>query len=412
MIKELKQSLGEHLKLAQDIQKEYAGKYNEMPAEKAAEFDRITDVCDSLQKQIESAEKLEKVNKWANAPSDEVPIAEATKGTSPAVEDDEKVRESAFIKRLLMGSAAQKAYTDAELKAVQADNWATGGFITAPQQMASTILKNVDNLLFMRQNGTVIPTGSEGLGIPMMITDVDDAEWTSEIGTSNTTEWAGGKRELKPHDIKKALLISTKLIRNARIDIASYLMARIAYKIAAPMENKFLNGNGVNQPLGLFTASADGISTARDVPAASSTVIAADDLVNMMYSLKQQYMSKATWMFHRDAIKQIRKLKTTNGDYIWNPMGLVGHGIQAGSPGEILGRPYQMSEYAPNTFTTGLYVGLLGDFSTYWIADEGSVRIQVLNELYARTSQVGYHVEAATDGAPVLEEAFARLKMA
>jgi hypothetical protein len=37
--------------------------------------------------------------------------------------------------------------------------------------------------------------------------------------------------------------------------------------------------------------------------------------------------------------------------------------------------------------------------------------VQVLNELYARTSQVGYHVESAHDGMPVLEEAFSRLQM-
>ena len=71
-----------------------------------------------------------------------------------------------------------------------------------------------------------------------------------------------------------------------------------------------------------------------------------------------------------------------------------------------------MSEYAPNTFTTGLYVGLLGDFSHYWIADALEMTVQRLVELYAGTNQTGFIGRLETDGAPVLEEAFARVKLA
>jgi len=70
------------------------------------------------------------------------------------------------------------------------------------------------------------------------------------------------------------------------------------------------------------------------------------------------------------------------------------------------------SEWAPSTFTTGQYVGLLGDFSWYWIADAMSMQIQRLNELYAETNQVGFIGMLETDGAPVLEETFVRVKLA
>jgi Phage capsid family len=69
---------------------------------------------------------------------------------------------------------------------------------------------------------------------------------------------------------------------------------------------------------------------------------------------------------------------------------------------------------APNSSqaSTGEYVGLLGDFSHYWIADALSMQIQRLNELYAETNQVGFIGRLETDGAPVLEEAFVRVKLA
>ena len=42
-----------------------------------------------------------------------------------------------------------------------------------------------------------------------------------------------------------------------------------------------------------------------------------------------------------------------------------------------------------STFTLGLYVGIIGDFSRYWIADSLALQMQRLVELYAATNQVG-----------------------
>jgi HK97 family phage major capsid protein len=65
----------------------------------------------------------------------------------------------------------------------------------------------------------------------------------------------------------------------------------------------------------------------------------------------------------------------------------------------------------PNTFTASQYVGILGDFSSYWILDALSMAIQVVVELYAATNQNGYIIQAEIDGMPVLAEAFARVKL-
>jgi HK97 family phage major capsid protein len=78
----------------------------------------------------------------------------------------------------------------------------------------------------------------------------------------------------------------------------------------------------------------------------------------------------------------------------------------------ILGLPTTTSEWAPNAFTTGQYAGMLGDFLHYWVADALSMQIQRLNELYAETNQNGFIGRLETDGAPVLEEAFVRVKLA
>jgi HK97 family phage major capsid protein len=176
--------------------------------------------------------------------------------------------------------------------------------------------------------------------------------------------------------------------------------------MSVPQEQAFLTGSGAAQPLGVFAASALGISTGRDIATGNSgTEIASDNLIRVKGALKGQYRGKAQWIGHRDWETRVSLLKDSEGQYLWRP------GLEAGRPDMLLGFPVNISEYAPSTFTTGEYVAILGDFSHYWIAELAGFGLKRLDELYAGTSQVGFHVDAYVDGMPVLEEAFVRSKM-
>jgi HK97 family phage major capsid protein len=298
-----------------------------------------------------------------------------------------------------------------EVRALQADADIYGGFLLAPPQFVLKLIKAMDDEVFVRGLATVFPvTKAESLGAPSMDNDVSDPTWTAEIKTGTEDgSLSFGKRELTPHPLAKLIKVSEKLLRVSALDVESLVTGRLAYKFAITAENAYLNGNGNNQPMGVFVAAnaGFGISTSRDISTGNTaTAFTTDGLMNALYSLKAQYHPRATWIFHRDAIKMLRKLKDGDGQYIWNP------DIKGGQPDMILGRPYKMSEYCPNTFTNGQYVGIIGDFSNYWIADALSMRIQRLNELYAATNQVGFIGRLESDGMPVLEEAFARVTLA
>lgn len=302
-----------------------------------------------------------------------------------------------------------RALNEVEFRALSVGSDVEGGYLKTPMQVVTEILKNVDDQTVIRQWARKFPVGdAEGLGVPTLDTDVDDAAWTSELATgSEDTALRFGRRELRPHPLAKRIKVSRKLVRSSVIDIVAYIQQRFGYKFGITEEKAFLTGDGVQKPLGLFIASNDGIPTSRDVSTDNTTTsISADGLINAKFSLKAQYWGSARWLFHRDAIKQIRKLKTGDGQYIWTM------GLADGLGARIVDSPYALCENCPNTFTTGLYVGLIGDFNYYWIADSMNMQIQVLNELYAETNQVGYIARAEVDGMPVLAEAFARVKLA
>ena len=301
-----------------------------------------------------------------------------------------------------------KRLGEEEERALQADADIYGGYLYAPVQFVDSLIAAVDDLVYIRQWATVYAvTDGESLGAPSLDNDPADPTWTSEllIGSEDST-LSIGKRELNPHPLAKYLKVSRKLMRKVP-SVEGLVRARLAYKFSVVAENAYQNGSGANQPLGVFTASDDGISTGRDVSTGNTTTeIQFDGLIEAKYTLKPQYWPKARWVFHRDGQKQVAKLKDGNGQYLWR------ESVRVGEPDRVLGFPTFMSEYAPNTFTTGLYVGLLGDFSFYWIADSLQMEMQRLDELFAATNQVGFVGRLESDGMPVLEEAFVRVTLA
>jgi len=310
----------------------------------------------------------------------------------------------------LLGDNVRGIQKQSEKRDLQADIDPQGGFLKSPPQFVAGLLQAVDDILFFRQPGwaTVVPMASadELVGVSLDA-DPDDGEWTSEIGEiTYDTSMAFGKRSLKPNTLAKGIKLSRKLLRVAP-DAERIVTDRLRYKLAVPMERKYMLGTGVNQPLGVFVASNDGIPTSRDVSTGNTaTTIQFDGLLEAKFTLKPQYWGRAKWLFHRDAIKQLAKLQDDDGRYIWM------NSVMDGQPDTLFGIPVYVSEYAPNTFTSGSYVGMLGDFSFYWIADAMNLEIQRVLELYSKTRQIGLHAWLETDGMPVMAEAFVRVKLA
>ena len=371
----------------------------EMTAEEVKTFDQHFADADKLEASIKREER----------------VLEAERETASQTEVEDKARrgtpeyKDAQIMRGLRAAFAGQAHDiTPEYRALQAGTDSAGGYLVLPEKYISQLIKAVDNKTFIRGLATKfsVPDASS-LGAPYLSADPADADWTTEllIGTEDST-MAFGKRSLTPHPFAKPIKVSEKLLRVAALGAENIVMERLAYKFAVTEEKGFMTGSGNQQPLGIFTASNDGISTGRDYSTGNATDSPTfDGLIGCKYNVKSQYQSSGQWVFHRDCVAKIAKLKDGNGQYIWQPS------KQVGDPDRLLGNPVNQSEYASNTFTTGLYVGVFGDFSNYWIADALSMRVQRLVELYAATAQVGFIGRAEVDGMPVLEEAFSRVKL-
>ncbi len=297
-----------------------------------------------------------------------------------------------------------------EQRAIQADDDVKAGYLVADEAFSSGLIKFLDDEVFIRQAAHVEPplTTAKSLGVPSLDTDVADADWTGEItAVTEDTALAVGKREFNPSLLSKLVKVSNKLLRLTSGGAGSLVLQRLGYKMAVTQEKAFLLGTGANQPLGVFIASANGIPTSRDMATDNTTTeIKADNLRRVKASLKPGHRMRSKWMFHTDAVLNLTLLKYADGKYIWT------EGLRVGEPDRLLGLPIMESQFVPNTFTAGLYVGILANWEFYWIVDALDVQVQRLDELYAGTNQVGFIGRMESDGMPVLAEAFARVTLA
>ena len=309
-----------------------------------AEFDRLNAEAKRLEKAAEVEARVQEIRE----PQGRLGSGQEGKNRPETSSDQRK----AFQRFLKVG---ERGLTNSEVKSLRGDSDAEGGFLKAPQEVVSQYVIFVNDLVFMRQFATVYPLDrAESLGIPTIESDIADGDWTAELGTgSEDTGLKPGKRELKPLPVAKRIKVTRTLLRQAAIDVEMLVRDRLGYKFAITQEKAFLNGTGANQPLGVFTASSNGISTNRDTVAASATVLAGDDFINAKHNLKAAYWNRPNtrWILSRQVISAARKLKDTTSNYIWAPGLGPGGGLTGGLPQTLVDVPYCISEYAPSTMT-------------------------------------------------------------
>ncbi len=288
-----------------------------------------------------------------------------------------------------------------------------GGFVQAPPEFVPEIIKDLDLDVAMRRPGmaTARQIGQAvSLGYPKMTSKMSGAVHGSEVGDiPEMTAPKFGRREWFPRPITGWFALSNDLIRRAVLPAEELVRAEIRRVVGEQEEEDFLTGSG--QPgisLGVFTASALGISTARDFSAGNTTTeIKIKGLKKAKHGLKRGYHPFARWLLSSDAVEQVDQITDGAGRPIWN------ENIRDadGNP-RLLGFPVEISDFVPNTFTTGLYVGMLGDFRQYLIAESLLIEIKRLDELKALNNLTIFLVRVEVDGMPKLEEAFSRVKLA
>ena len=110
------------------------------------------------------------------------------------------------------------------------------------------------------------------------------------------------------------------------------------------------------------------------------------------------YRKNAVWLLNDSTMKNIRKLKDSNGQYLWQPA------LHEGGFDTLLGKRIYTSPYAPE-LAAGKKTVAFGDFNYYWIGDRLGITFKRLNERFAETGQIGFIASKRLDGKLILPDA-------
>ena len=275
---------------------------------------------------------------------------------------------------------------------------ANGGYLV-PEEYDRRLIDILDEENVMRKLGTRITTSGEH---KINIAGTKPAAaWIEEGGALTFGDTTFDQIILDAHKLHVAIKVTEELLYDNAFNLESYIMQQFGKALANAEEDAFINGTGTGQPLGLLAATG---GADVGVTAKSATVITADEIIDLIYSLKRPYRKSAAFLLNDQTLAAIRKLKDNNGQYLWQPS------LQAGEPDRILGYAAYTSPYFP-VLAAGKAAVAFGDFSYYNIGDRGTRSFAELKELFAGNGMVGFVAKERVDGKLVLPEAVKLLKM-
>lgn len=366
--------------------------------EDTATYDKMEQDVMNLGKEIERLERQAAIDaelsKATSTPLTGKPGAKMGKD-----ETEKTGRASDEYKGSFWNAMRVKAPMPSVLNALQEGTDSEGGYLV-PDEFERTLVEALEEENVFRTLAHVIKTSSGDRKIPV-VASKGTASWVDEEGAYTESDDAFSQVSIGAYKLGTMIKVSEELLADSVLDLEAYISKEFARRIGAREEESFFNGDGKGKPLGILAAK-DGAEVG--VTAASATAITADEVIDLFYSLKAPYRKNAVWVLNDATVKQIRKLKDSTGQYLWQPS------LVAGTPDTILGRPVKTSAFMP-TAAAGAKTIAFGDFKYYWIADRQGRTFKKLSELYAANGQVGFMGTQRVDGKLILPEAIKVLQM-
>ena len=328
----------------------------------------------------------------------------------PVLDGVKTVAATAFVE----GYLRRGSESGLEQKAIGNSTDAIGGF-AVPREIDEVIDKTLVAISPIRQIANVVKVGSAGYrklvstgGTPSGFVGFEAARPITATGTFVEIVPASGDLYANP-------AASQQMLDDAMFDVDAWLASEIATEFARAEGMAFVKGTGVSQPLGFLSspnaATLDGTRPMGTLQTIGTGVAGAfpasnpqDKLLDLVQSLRQPYRQGAVFVMNSTTATAIRKFKTSDGAYIWQP------GMVSGSPATLLGYPVIEAEDMPDVAASSLSIAF-GNFKAgYTIAERNATTI--LRDPFTNKPFVHFYATKRIGGQVTNSEAIKLLKFA
>ncbi|NUR45273.1 MAG: phage major capsid protein [Sphingomonas sp.] len=301
-----------------------------------------------------------------------------------------------------------------ETKAIGSSSDSIGGY-AVPREIDQIIARTLKAISPIRSIANVVQVGSAGYR-KLVATGGTPSGWVAyeaarpETGTPTFTEVVPPNGDLYANPA-----VSQQMLDDASFDVEQFLAEEIANEFARAEGAAFVAGNGTNQPLGFLAspnaATVDsvrpmgtlqfiGTGAAGAFPASNP----ADKLVDLVQSLRSPYRQGAVFVMNSSTAAAIRKFKTADGAFMFQPS------LAAGQPATLLGYPLIEAEDMPDIAANSLSIAF-GNFKAGYVIAERNAT-QLLRDPYTHKPYVHFYATKRVGGQVVNSEAIKLLKFA
>ena len=310
--------------------------------------DRMSEI-DARTSELASVEEANKKSEEARA------IFEAS-SPAPVIEKEVEAPTDASILRSMANGEVRSHNFEKRDLTVGSD----GGLV--PQGFYDQIVAKLDENAVVRQFATVVSTaGGEDIKFPQ-ITALSSAVLVAEgagIGESDPTS---ASVTLGAFKYAYLVQVSSELLADEGVDIEGFLAQDSGRALGNGAGTDFAVGNHSSKPNGLMNASGTGVTCA------SATAITSDEVIDLYHSVTSPYRTNGAWIMNDATLKEIRQLKDSNNQYLWQPS------LQLGNPATLLGAPVATDSNI-ETIATAKKVMAWGDMSKYYIREVNGIQV-------------------------------------
>lgn len=248
-----------------------------------------------------------------------------------------------------------------------------GGYLVDPQTSA-TVQSVLNATASIRAIASVVQVEATSYDVLVDHTEVG-AGWATEAGPQAETDTPQIDRiTIGLHELSALPKASQRLLDDSAFDIEGWLAGRIADKFARAEAGAFVNGDGIDKPMGFLTHPAvdNDVWTWGNlgyVPSEVDAEVTAEAIVDLVYALGAQYRANGSFVMNSKVAGLVRKLTDADGRFLWSD------GLAAGEPAMLMGYPVLVAEDMPDAASNSFSVAF-GDFRAgYTVAERPDLRI-------------------------------------
>ena len=350
----------------------------EKTAEEQERWDTMLSDYDKADKAVEAEERFAEISR--KQAEKEVAQRDRTIGQQLGEE-----YRKAFGDYLLNGQSGIS--TESRMAIERAGITGLSGGLIIPKSLASEVEVALKDYGGMFEAASIISTSKgDDLILPTINDTSAKATIVSEYDQTTRRAPSFGSVTLKAYTYRTPIVpVSQELLQDSAFNLDSLLSGLLAESFSRGINEDLTTGSGTGKPKGVVTAAVDCGAT----PAATS--IKLDDLIDLIKSVNSAYARRGKFMFNRNTLWELAKIKDQNGHYIWH------ESARDGSPATLFGKQYILNDDVADIGAGNASV-LFGDFSKYKIRMVQSFRVVRLNELLAEYLSIGLFGFARVDG--------------